>query len=146
MAPCRRIAPTLDHGVLQRVRKLLLQLHARHRLPFRWLALLANVAPEATTIAAAALRMSAAIEMTQYEARPPNGYPSDRTMASASHLHHLHRHTWAAPCVTGPSRSPAVIANRTGKPGRAGADIAGLSGKFWVGLWRFKMDGPAEWA
>jgi hypothetical protein len=41
----RWIAPTLDHGVLQGARKLLLQLHARHRLPCRWLALLGQCCP-----------------------------------------------------------------------------------------------------
>jgi hypothetical protein len=39
------IAPTLDHSVLQGPRKLLLQLHARHLIPCRWLGLLGQCCP-----------------------------------------------------------------------------------------------------
>jgi hypothetical protein len=39
------IAPALDHSVLQGARKLLLQLHARHLIPCRWLGLLGQCCP-----------------------------------------------------------------------------------------------------
>jgi hypothetical protein len=39
------IAPTLDHSVLQGPRKLLLQVHARHLIPCRWLGLLGQCCP-----------------------------------------------------------------------------------------------------